>query len=328
MTNKEREFPEPLVYHPTWDVEDSTKTNAFLECPRKYFYEYVLGWRPSGAKQDLIFGQAWHEAMEILLLEGYGEEGLLKAAQAFLAEYRLTFGEHTDDIYAPKNPGSAMVALSKYAKVYADDLRKYRVLYTEVAGAVPVIADKEIHFRFDGLLEDKATGLKFIMEHKTTKRGGRTWVDQWSLSMQIGTYTHALYCLYGPEESYGVRVNGAIFTKEPSFTRVPCKKDIDSMNVWHSTMAYIIQSKDNEFQKLSEAGKKDRCLDAFPLNPTACTKYWGCPYHDFCTSWSNPLRRCDTVPDGFDIFRWDPNDRPSKAILSINDAGLAKMVLK
>ena len=50
----------------------------------------------------------------------------------------------------------------------------------------------------------------------------------------------------------------------------------------------------------------------FPQNPTACTKYFGCPYHGFCTAWSNTLKYADEAPLGFHIEWWNPADKERK----------------
>lgn len=43
---------------------DSTSLGLFKECPRKYYYEIVLGWRPKGTSVHLKFGQLYHSGME------------------------------------------------------------------------------------------------------------------------------------------------------------------------------------------------------------------------------------------------------------------------
>lgn len=43
---------------------DSTSLGLFKECPRKYYYEIILGWRPKGTSVHLKFGQLYHAGME------------------------------------------------------------------------------------------------------------------------------------------------------------------------------------------------------------------------------------------------------------------------
>ena len=57
----------------------------------------------------------------------------------------------------------------------------------------------------------------------------------------------------------------------------------------------------------------DDILRAFPKNTESCTKYFGCPYADFCQAWMNPLQRCQEVQPGFKLDFWDPREQLEKA---------------
>lgn len=51
--------------HPHFQIAwDSTSLGLLKECPRKYYYEIILGWRPRATSVHLIFGQAYHAALE------------------------------------------------------------------------------------------------------------------------------------------------------------------------------------------------------------------------------------------------------------------------
>jgi hypothetical protein len=256
--------------------------------------------------------------MEVILQHGFGDESMQLAYAKFLTHYRKHFAEATDMDYSPKNPGTAANALVEYCKRYKMDAHDYEVLYTEIAGAVPVTADVCLHFRIDGILRDRRSNKYVAIEHKTTKRAGRQWIDQWPLSIQIGAYTHVLHCLYGSEDVYGVLVNGAVFHKTaPDFIRVPCRKTQDTMNNWHYTVSRAIHSLQSDLYYLTKATPDQAIMEAFPQNPEACTKYFGCAYHDFCSSWGNPLRYVEQVPLGFVENRWNPAEREATTQLGI-----------
>jgi len=51
----------PVHFQIAWD---STSLGLFKECPRKYYYEIILGWRPKGTSVHLKFGQLYHAGME------------------------------------------------------------------------------------------------------------------------------------------------------------------------------------------------------------------------------------------------------------------------
>jgi RecB family exonuclease len=198
---------------PSWKVQDATKLTAFCACPRKYFWEYVLGWRPEAPSNHLVFGQAWHAAQEHLLTTNYSIEEVQRAHEVFLATYRKVLPPETDEIFFPKTPDNALITLARYAGKFKDDHSKFNVKYTEISGKVTISEGRYLNFRMDSVLENKSNGQITSLDHKT---GSRTWgwEIQFPLSHQTGTYTHVLYCI---PRKLGIRLlRGAT-----SRTRIP-----------------------------------------------------------------------------------------------------------
>ena len=54
----------PIKEQPTWNIKDSSKLDTYLDCPRKFFYEHMLGWRVDRPAHALHFGTSWHMARE------------------------------------------------------------------------------------------------------------------------------------------------------------------------------------------------------------------------------------------------------------------------
>jgi len=272
----------------------------------------LLGWQSDVLRNDLKFGEAWHIAMEHLLLNGYDSASVAVAFDKFLECYREEFPAQTDELFGAKTPDRAMLALAEYSDKYHDDLSLYKVLYTEISGSVPVSPARMIHFRIDAVLEDLQRRFR-SQEHKT--KGGsinKQWFDQWPMSTQIGTYCHVLNCLYPEADVDGVWVNGAGFLKTKfDFQRLPVKKTREQMQVWLDTTNYWLDRLDRELTCLQTCDANDVTLLAFPCNENGCSRYFGCPYLDFCVSWPNPLRECDEIPAGFKQEFWDPREHKS-----------------
>jgi len=89
--------------------------------------------------------------------------------------------------------------------------------------------------------------------------------------------------------------------------RVPAFKTPDQMNVWLWTVNDILDDIDADMDKLHDCNENDPVLMAFRMNPGSCTNYRGCPFHDYCLAWSNPLQQCHTPPLGFRVEFWDPS---------------------
>ena len=308
-------FPAPLKFREELNIIDSTKLNSYNRCPRNFFYGYVLGWQPSEPSIHLVFGSAWHEAMEHLLKHKkgsrYADESIGPAWDLFMATYREDFPEDMDDVNAPKDPGNALKALVEYTEQYtADD---FEVLYLEVPGSVPINdAGDLIHFKMDAIVRD-SDGV-YCLEHKTTGQDSKSWRAQWTLSTQIGTYVHALYCIpeWDEDDVYGAKVNGAILRKKGNaFVRIPIRKTNEQQRVWLWNTQVAIESLKHNYTALAECKEEDDVLQAFPMNTEGCLKYGLCPYHHLCTAstFNNPLQRAETPPIGFTERHWNPRKK-------------------
>ncbi len=320
----------PLSLHPTWDIHDSSKIDCYISCPRLYFYNYILGWRPDSPAHDLHFGTSWHCAREYQLLNGY--EDVQGAFNAFLNEYRKEFHESTDEMYVPKTPTAVLRALMKFAEERSSDLLENEVVeldgkkMTEISGTVPVDTNRVLYYRMDSIMRRKSDGKIFSWDHKTTHARylkNSRWSERYYLSIQNGTYTHCLYCMFPIPDILGVEFceTGFEYLTRGSkarpagyhvtLRRVPAFKTPDQMNVWLYLVNSYLDDIERDMDKLFHHSEGDAVLTAFKMNPNSCTNYRGCPFHDFCLAWSNPLQHCYEPPLGFHQEFWNPAERES-----------------
>ena len=96
--------------HPSVGVIDSTKIKGYLTCPRKFFFEHILGWKPIDSAHDLIYGQALHYALEYIYGQwkikgkpGYDGKDIINGFDIFLNHYRQSFSPDTDATVGVKN---------------------------------------------------------------------------------------------------------------------------------------------------------------------------------------------------------------------------------
>lgn len=308
--------------HPTWQIMDSSKLDTALDCRRQFFFQHILGWRVDKPNHDLYFGNAWHIAREYQLIHGYDD--IKGAFLAFMDFYRKEFSQESDEIYRPKDPEAVGLALVKFANERQDDLRDNELLYTEISGTVPITEDgKVLHYRMDSVLRRKENDKIFSWDHKSATEKSmnyRGWEEKFYLSIQNGTYTHCLYCMYPVEDVIGVEFDGTAFaylkrgSKQRdqgyhiSFKQVPAWKTPDQMNVWLWNVVDLVEDLERELDRLSYCEEGDAVMQCFPMNTNNCTKYYGCAFHDYCMSWPNPLQRCYEPPLGFKVEHWDPRE--------------------
>lgn len=304
------------------NVIDTSKLKDYQRCPRYFFYRHVLGWDSENPNNHLVFGSAWHLAMEHLLLNGYSTNSVLKAHELFLEYYRKEFPPETDDLFPNKTPDKAFLALGKYTThpEYQRDLIDNEVLYTEIAGKVMINEEDSVAFRMDSVLRNKKTEKIFSWEHKT---GSFTylWDDQWTMDLQPGTYSHVLYCLYPMEEVDCVEMNATFFMKRKKdpidLHRLPVKKNKEQMQIWLTRVNYLIWEIKMNYDILSDTKEGDTILQAFPIRDTNCIHYMKlCPFVDYCNAWPNPLQRAFEPPIGMTRRIWNPLEEEAKEVFN------------
>lgn len=331
MNNKAKKFPIP--YEATWDILDGTKMNTYLECPRKFFYEYILGWRPTGANNHLVFGKAWHEALEHLYVYGIESVHIEAAFDKFMQAYRKEIPEANDSMYWPKTPDNAFTALCEYVRKNIKDWSKYKVLYTEIAFCAPISKEHVMYGRKDAIIQDMQTNLIITLEHKTGSRAGRTWDMQWENAMQPYLYTHVDYLLGFPEDLVGtIIMNGTFFMKNKTnpinFQRYRLKHNYNQMQNWLSQVNYWADMIDYDFDMFSNCSISDDIMECFHMNTTNCVKWAGCSYLDYCRAWRNPLQQYERVPFEMKVEHWNPMAEESNAVFNLHDEDERKKLME
>ncbi len=324
---------------PEWDIIDGTKISAYQTCPRRFFYEYILGWVLDVPNHNLVFGASVHEALEYIYndwkarkLKKYDESVLDAAYEVFLESYRLKYPAHTDDEHKLKSPENVRRILGEYVKRYMN-VDSFDMLHTEIAGFVPVDKSRKIYFRLDAVVQDKR-GVS-ILEHKTSSWNVISWANSWPLAIQPGTGLHVLNCIYG-EDTYAFFVNGLFFRSQPrfkkngepyansskgnEFMRIPLLFTPERMEDWRQTVIYWILLIERDMDILRGIDNVDNVvMKSFSKCDKGCLSYgYLCPYHPYCTAWYNPLQRVEQMPTEFVIRHWDPRSLNTEKTTTID----------
>ena len=332
-----------LKERPQFRIYDSSKVQDFMTCPRKYFFNHVLGWSqeepnsstdtppektgglfgrrlPPSIKTsksvDLVFGSAWHAAQETLLRmkrdqkvsRGYPTNAWVQGMASFYAVWNEHFSPGDEERFRAKRktPSRAAELLELYVERYSQD--DFKVLETEIAGTVDIDGIK-IAFVIDAICED-ADGQRFVLEHKTTGLSlSGFYFDQWRQKVQIGVYTAALRALY--PDSIGLVVNATNVRSakvDSMFQRTLFKRsDLQMEDLVHTLGYWIGVAEAHTDLVLEEQDQfaKDPVMFCFPKNTESCVRYGRCTYMDYCEARPNPLLDIEPPP-GFIYHLWDP----------------------
>ena len=315
----------------TANILDSSKIQTYMRCPRRFLFQYILGWQPEAPSVDLVFGSAWHEGMEALIAGNYTPDAVIKATNAFTEYYQSHFGPEWEDVNRPKNLSNGLRGLILYADHYRREDQDLELLYSEVAGSV-LFGEDPLYFKMDSVVKCPKRGI-IAFERKTAGRLDSRWANQWRLKFQVSLYTYALYCLYGDEHLYGLILDGFsphdpprlkkdgtpyANSRDCEFLRIPARRSPETLDAWVIQCSLLLSEIHQDLDLLSTASPDDQHLYCFEQRTESCGDFRGCPFLDFCSTGKNPLRWAEP-PSGMIINHWDPRDitKNSKETVSL-----------
>ena len=314
---------------------DNTRLSGFKTCPRQYYFRHVLHWRREGIAPPLIFGLAWHDAMDVVWSEAKTSnplELLRAATAAFNRKWEESGGPNINDLdiadinyWEPRTPGIAAEMLHNYINLRFTFLNEINLLACEKPFCVDIGLPNILYVgRFDKVFEYQ--NYIYVGEHKTTTAykvdGGfrNEYLESWSPNSQIDGYIHAAHMLYG-DRVKDAWVDAALVHKKvhDKFKFIPVSRSLDALGSWQASTVYWAGQIELELDVLNNltSNQSSTVMTAFPMNTESCDgKYSPCSYRDICRFKSNPSTISE-VPLGFIEEKWEPFN-----ILNLEQIGL------
>jgi len=292
---------------------DEKKISSFQECPRKFFFRYVLGWSSETPDIRDAFDSAWRKALTFLHTSGDTDSRIREAISIFEEAFQKGFPLILRDKHPVKNAEIAREGLREYANCFPV-LDEFEILSTDIAGTVSIRDDRAIYFGCDHISRNRE-GQIWGISHKTTSDGGSSWKEKWGLDFQTNVQSYALSRLYeGEEEVAGMKINGAIFPPDGKneFIRIPSRRSPDQLQLWRQECNYWIDLIEKNWELLAETSRSDDVMHAFPRSPSSCGQS-GCRFKDMCENWCNPLQHSSEPPVGYEEDHYDPQEKESEA---------------
>lgn len=311
---------------------DNTRLTDYKRCPRFYFFRHVMDWVSTGERRaPLVFGSAWHAAMDrlwettalreprdVVIDSAYGAfiTSWIKDGMPPPREIDLSLSNEL----LPRTPARAQDMLEEYYDKRHRFIQDATILDIERPFAVPLSPDDPTLFyvgRIDKVIAPDNRSVRGI-EHKTTtamrldSQGARKisgmFKDSFSPNSQVDGYLYALSLLY-PELRNDVYVDAALVHKAgEDFAFIPAERQPAMIDMWLWETYQWIERIENDKRLLMEVSEADSYMAAFPKDTRACFDFnASCPYLDLCKSRSNPTTWSD-APQGYAVAHWDPLD--------------------
>ena len=284
---------------------DNTMRSAFVSCPQLYYRTYFQNWKPRQESVDLVAGKAYAAGIEAVRREFHEKKNadtddcLAAGAQALIAAY----GDFEPPAGHPKTLDRMLGALDEYFRNYGFATDYIQPYFNEHKPAIefsfalpipgtthPSTGSPLIYTgRFDMLgLYNNAI---FIVDEKTTRQLGQSWVKSWAMASQVTGY-----CWAAREYNYpvaGAIIRGISILK----TKYGHAESIQYRPQWVIDRWLVQLKKDTD--RMIEAWEKNDW--DYNLN-TSCNNYGGCKLIDVCSS-QNPVR---VLKNDFVKRVWNP----------------------
>lgn len=295
---------------------DSTMIKTFRSCPKKFFYEYLCHWKSKSPSVHLHAGSAFASALEVTRRSFYenglpSDEALEQGVKTLIQEYG-TFECPPDE---SKTLDRMIGALDFYFQNWAletDPVKpwqwspgKFAIEFT-FASPLPFLnpeTGEPVIYTGRSDFIGEMSGALYIVDDKTTKQLGASWMHAWDLRSQFTGYTWAARNVSNIPVQ-GVMVRGVSILK----TKYDKAEVITYRPQWQvDRWLEQVQRDLTRMQVMWESGYFDYALD------DACDSYGGCPFRRVCLS---PEPEAWLAAD-FEKRVWDPLTREETKVIEI-----------
>ena len=284
---------------------DNTMRAAFITCPQKYWRTYFQHWKPRMESVDLVAGKAFAAGVEEVRKEYHERKNLDTEACLTVGVQKLIteYGDFEPPLGHVKTLDRMIGALDEYFRNYGFATDHIQPHFhndkpaIEFSFAIPIpntahpTTGEPILYtgRFDML--GVYNNALFVVDEKTTKQLGQSWLKSWTMASQFTGYCWAA-------KEYGYPVAGAIIRGISILkTKYGHAESLQYRPQWFIDRWLVQLAKD--VKRMVAAWEADDW--DFDLN-TGCTTYGGCPLTDACNS-QNPVR---VLEQDFVKRVWDP----------------------
>jgi hypothetical protein len=281
---------------------DNTSISVYKDCPRKYYYSIIEGWRPNFKAPPLAFGGVYHDCLEVfdkaLILGENRESALRNTIRYALKESVSGFGDDSK-----RTRITLIRSIIWYAEQYkVDPLKTYifpngRVgLEMSFSFELPFKSNSGETFEYCGHMDKLAiyNGQLYTVERKhTVQTLSPSFFERYFFSAQIGGYVYAGKVVFDQPVVGAIIEATQVAVNFSRFGRSVVYRVNDHLEEWMKDTHYWI--KQIEFSAEH---------NYWPHNSESCSKYAGCQFRQVCAK--PQFARELTLESSFRRDRWDP----------------------
>jgi hypothetical protein len=287
MTSK-FEFPstEASPFHPGTYVQfawDSTSLGWLKECPRKYQYQMLEGWRSKGESVHLKFGIHYHKGLEDY--DKHRARGLSHdeatnqtVLDLLVATWDFETGQPWQSDHNLKTRETLIRSVIWYLEQFGDNDPATTVILNsgepavELSFRVRIDDDLVISGHLDRVVEFQ--NQYYVMDRKTsTSTISSYYFDQYAPDNQMSLYTLAGGIVYN-NPVRGVIIDAVqIAVGFSRFERGMVYRTEDQSSEWLEDTKWWVEQAARMAEK-----------NFWPMNDKSCHKYGGCPFRSICAS--------------------------------------------
>jgi len=290
---------------------DSTSLGWLKECPRKYFYSMIEGWRTKADSVHLDFGLHYHHGLELydrLRAEGQPHEEAVAAMVGEAMKWTWAESAPWSPDHPSKNRETLIRSLIWYTEHFKDDSAKTVILAngkpavelsfkleldrgpmdTARGGAVPYVLcghmDRVVEYLNGTYVTDRKTSSSTITSN---------YFDQYNPDNQMSLYTLAGRVIYNLPIR-GIIIDAAqIAVGFTRFSRGPTYRTESQLEEWLEDSYHWFS--------IAEGFARN---GYWPMNDKSCHKYGGCPFRKICSK--SPEVRATFLATDFYKYEWNP----------------------
>lgn len=284
---------------------DSTSLRLMMECPRKYYYTMIEGWRAKHESVHLTFGLLYHAALEeydraraLGLDHTAGLRSAVRLALSSSKDFRSDLPQ--------KNRLTLIRSIVWYLDAFPAETDPAKTVI--LANGQPAV---ELSFRLlipgteltlcghlDRLVEYAQN--YYWLDHKTTKSTlSAEYFLKYSPDAQVSLYTVGGQIVYGHKLLGGIIDAAQLAVNFTRFLRGFTHRTPGQLDEWLGNAKQWIDLAHHYAQQEDSLE-----TSAWPMNEMSCDKFNGCPFRSVCSR--DPAVREIYLQADFHKVVWDP----------------------